>query len=84
VEEGKKLLNSSIALECDRRFNGVRVKLILDPSLPFHSLFPGQIIAVEGTNPEGLALHATRILHVSPIGFSFAHFEILFLLEFHL
>ncbi|KAI9183590.1 DNA-directed DNA polymerase alpha subunit pol12 [Blastocladiella emersonii ATCC 22665] len=64
LEDARKFAHDNLVFECARKFNGVRVKLVLDPALPFHSLFPGQVIVVEGTNPEGYAFHVQKIHHL--------------------
>ncbi|KAJ1562182.1 DNA polymerase alpha subunit B [Cladochytrium tenue] len=63
--EGTKLTYDSIMLEpCRSLGGGMRVKLsvqeLLESGAGF-ALFPGQVIGVEGTNPSGRLLLATRI-----------------------
>ncbi|KNE66273.1 hypothetical protein AMAG_10506 [Allomyces macrogynus ATCC 38327] len=64
AEEGRKLTPNALVIECSRKFNGVRTPLFLDSALPSDSLFPGQVVALHGTNPAGMAFHVHRILHL--------------------
>ncbi|CAI5480154.1 unnamed protein product, partial [Closterium sp. Yama58-4] len=61
-----RLNDSSVLLEgCIDPCQGVRVRLDLR-HLPSFSLFPGQILAVEGSNPSGYCLVAKRIVAALP------------------
>ncbi|CAI5466202.1 unnamed protein product [Closterium sp. Yama58-4] len=61
-----RLNESSVLLEgCIDPCQGVRVRLDLR-HLPSFSLFPGQILAVEGSNPSGYCLVAKRIVAALP------------------
>ncbi|KAJ3368888.1 DNA-directed DNA polymerase alpha subunit pol12 [Allomyces arbusculus] len=64
AEEGRKLTPNALVIECSRKFNGVRTPLFLDSALPSDSLFPGQVVAMHGTNPAGMTFHVHRILHL--------------------
>ncbi|ORZ35105.1 DNA polymerase alpha/epsilon subunit B-domain-containing protein [Catenaria anguillulae PL171] len=63
-QPSNKLAPNNLLLECARKYNGVRVKLLLSNSIDFHSLFPGQVVVVEGINPEGKCLFVDRIHHL--------------------
>lgn len=57
-----KLTESGVLLESSRALgSGSRVPLDLS-NCPQYSLFPGQLVALEGTNPDGLAFRATRLV----------------------
>lgn len=63
TSEGK-LNKSSVVLEMSRRMGaGLRVSLNLD-QVSSYSFFPGQIVAVRGTNASGLYFHVTEVLSV--------------------
>ncbi|KNE57529.1 hypothetical protein AMAG_03231 [Allomyces macrogynus ATCC 38327] len=64
AEEGRKLTPNALVIECSRKFNGVRTPFFLDSALPSDSLFPGQVVALHGTNPAGMTFHVHRILHL--------------------
>ncbi|NXE57736.1 DPOA2 polymerase, partial [Casuarius casuarius] len=60
-----KLNAKSVVLEGDReRSAGARVPLDLS-ELPEYSLFPGQVVAVEGTNSTGRQLVASKLYEVT-------------------
>ncbi|KAL7544301.1 hypothetical protein ACHAWF_007688 [Thalassiosira exigua] len=69
-----RLKRASVLLEGSRQHSlGARVKLDLrqlDETMGAndlgYSLFPGQIVAVEGTNPSGRTLRASRLLEGAP------------------
>lgn len=62
---GGKINPSSILLEGSRHLSsGKRVSLKLDNDVSY-SLFPGQIVAVHGTNPDGTAVVASKIVEGS-------------------
>lgn len=62
---GGKLNTSSIMLEGSRHVSsGKRVVLKLSSEAAF-SLFPGQIVAAHGTNPDGKTLEARKIIEGS-------------------
>ena len=57
-----KLNENSVLLESSRSIgSGARVALNLS-TCPAFSLFPGQIVMVEGVNPDGTCLHVIRVL----------------------
>lgn len=57
-----KLNENSVLLESSRKIgSGARVPLNLS-SCPNYSLFPGQIVMVEGVNPDGKCLHVKKFL----------------------
>lgn len=57
-----KLNENSVLLESSRSIgSGVRVPLNLS-SVPNYSLFPGQIVMLEGVNPDGKCLHVKQFL----------------------
>ena len=59
-----KLNQASLLLELSRRWGGgLRVPLKLD-SLPSYSFFPGQIVAVRGTNASGQYFQVTEVLSI--------------------
>ncbi|KKY21142.1 putative dna polymerase alpha primase associated subunit [Phaeomoniella chlamydospora] len=59
-----KLNSASTILEMSRRMGaGLRVPLKLD-KLPSYQLFPGQIVAVRGTNPSGEYFSVSEILEI--------------------
>ncbi|KAH8964673.1 hypothetical protein BDL97_04G079200 [Sphagnum fallax] len=66
--EGEGRLNEkSVLLEGSiEHSNGMRVRLDLRNVSQF-SLFPGQVMVVEGQNPSGYCLVASRILDASPL-----------------
>ena len=51
-----KLNSTALLLEGS---NGIRIPLTMSPP---YSLFPGQIVALQGTNPTGRHFHATSLL----------------------
>lgn len=58
-----KLNENSVILESSRSIgSGARVQLNLS-STPNYSLFPGQIVMIEGGNPDGKCLHVKQFLH---------------------
>uniref|UniRef100_A0A8C4PC98 DNA polymerase alpha subunit B n=1 Tax=Dromaius novaehollandiae TaxID=8790 RepID=A0A8C4PC98_DRONO len=64
-----KLNAKSVVLEGDReRSAGARVPLDLS-ELPEYSLFPGQVVAVEGTNSTGRRLVASKLYEGVPLPF---------------
>lgn len=57
-----KLNENSVLLESSRNIgSGIKIPLNLSSCLSF-SLFPGQIVMVEGVNPDGKCLHVTKFL----------------------
>jgi len=61
-----KLNEASLLLELSRKWGGgLRVPLKID-SLPSYSFFPGQIVAVRGTNASGQYFQINEILAVPP------------------
>lgn len=55
-----KINSTSILLEGSRDYShGKRIELKL--SMPSYSLFPGQVVAVKGYNPQGKAIAATQM-----------------------
>ncbi|WBW74917.1 DNA polymerase alpha B-subunit [Schizosaccharomyces osmophilus] len=66
---GGRLNSNSILLETSRRLGaGARVSLKLDEVLNY-SIFPGQIIALKGSNPSGKVFVAKEILPFPPLPF---------------
>lgn len=64
--EGGRLNSASAVLEGSAEFSGgARVKLDLK-KLPKFSIFPGQVVGVEGENPTGHCLVASRLLDAAP------------------
>ncbi|OZJ03831.1 hypothetical protein BZG36_03826 [Bifiguratus adelaidae] len=58
-----RLKDNSVVLESSRRMGaGRRVKVDLS-AVGEYSLFPGQVVGVEGTNPTGDLFHVTKILY---------------------
>lgn len=65
--EGGRLNSTSVILEgSGETSGGARVKLDLG-KLPKYSVFPGQIVGVEGMNPTGHCLVASRLLDSVPL-----------------
>ncbi|TPX46176.1 hypothetical protein SeMB42_g03811 [Synchytrium endobioticum] len=64
-----RLVDGNVVLEGSRETSaGDRVKLDLSAMGDAgFALFPGQVIAVEGTNPTGRVMNITRIYHPTPI-----------------
>ncbi|KAL0263555.1 DNA-directed DNA polymerase alpha subunit pol12 [Diplodia seriata] len=63
-----KLNAASLVLETSRRTGaGLRVPLQVD-SLPSYSFFPGQIVAVRGSNPSGSFFTAKELLEIPLLG----------------
>lgn len=59
-----KLNKASLLLELSRRWGGgLRVQLQVD-NLPSYSFFPGQIVAVRGTNASGHYFQVTEVLSI--------------------
>ncbi|KAJ3054656.1 DNA-directed DNA polymerase alpha subunit pol12 [Rhizophlyctis rosea] len=67
IVESAKLNDQSVVLEASRAIGaGCRVKLNLGDMVAKgsgFSLFPGQIVGVEGTNPSGRLINVTRIIY---------------------
>ena len=56
-----KLNSTSLVLEGSRDYsNGKRIELKVN-NIPSYSLFPGQVVAVKGYNPQGNAIATTQI-----------------------
>lgn len=65
--EGGRLNEKSVLLEASSQYgHGQRVRLDLR-NIPSFSIFPGQIVAVEGENPSGFCLVASRIIDSLPL-----------------
>ncbi|KAK0664329.1 DNA polymerase alpha subunit B [Lasiodiplodia hormozganensis] len=63
-----KLNAASLVLETSRRTGaGLRVPLRVD-NLPSYSFFPGQIVAVRGSNPAGSFFMAKELLEIPLLG----------------
>ncbi len=70
---GGKLNTSSIMLEGSRHVSsGKRVVLKLSSDASF-SLFPGQIVAVHGTNPDGKVFEARKVVEGSAASKKMSH-----------
>ena len=64
-----RLNATSVLLEAPRHQNGTRVNLRLDAMSDSYSLFPGQIVKVEGINSSGRAMVAQSIKEGCPLPF---------------
>lgn len=68
--ESDKINMNSVLLESGRRIGGgMRARLNMENAKDF-SLFPGKIIAVKGSNPEGDAFIVKEVLEMPLLGFS--------------
>jgi len=69
AHEGK-INATSILLEGSRDYsNGQRIQLKLG-NIPSYSIFPGQVVAVKGYNPQGNAIAATEIFDGVPLPYA--------------
>ncbi|EPY50026.1 DNA polymerase alpha B-subunit [Schizosaccharomyces cryophilus OY26] len=67
---GGRLNTNSILIETSRRLGaGARVSLKLD-EVSSYSIFPGQILALKGSNPSGKTFVAKEVLPLPPLPFS--------------
>ena len=58
-----KLNENSVLLESSREIgSGIRIPLNLS-TVPSYSLFPGQIVMLEGINSDGKCLHVQKFIH---------------------
>jgi len=64
-----RLHPTSVLLEGPRHQNGTRVSLRLDAVSDSYSLFPGQIVKVEGMNASGRSMVAKSMTEGSPLPF---------------
>ena len=62
-----RINSTSVMLEAPRHQNGIRVNLQMDYIKKPYSLFPGQIVKVEGINISGRTMVATSITEGSPL-----------------
>lgn len=68
--EGEKLTMNSILLESGRRIGGgMRARLNME-NIPDFSLFPGKVIAVKGSNPDGTVFIAKEVLEMPTLNFT--------------
>jgi DNA polymerase alpha subunit B len=68
--EGEKLSMNSILLESGRRIGGgMRARLNMENIADF-SLFPGKVIAVKGSNPDGSVFIVKEVLELPPLNFA--------------
>ncbi|KAA8912381.1 hypothetical protein TRICI_003498 [Trichomonascus ciferrii] len=68
--EGEKLSMNSILLESGRRIGGgMRARLNME-NVPDFSLFPGKVIAVKGSNPDGSVFIVKEVLEMPILNFT--------------
>ncbi|CAN6617999.1 DNA polymerase alpha subunit B [Trichomonascus vanleenenianus] len=65
--DDQRLTSASVMLETCRRIGaGMRVRLNLN-QLESYSLFPGQVVAVQGTNPDGKSFVVSKIIELQDL-----------------